>query len=125
MIKRIRTKKNRKYRKKNKSFKFGGAVDISSPGPGPSPSSDDNSMDELTQKIKAEHSLGNFLPNFNLGDSKVLKKVVELSEGLMMKTIDNTAAYFNVDLNDSEQFKRRLEELKMILNDPKNKELMK
>ena len=112
MIKRIRTKKNRKYRKKNKSFKFGGAVDISSP----SPSSDDNSIDELTQKIKAEHSLGNFLPNFNLGDSKVLKKVVELSEGLMMKTIDNTAAYFNVDLNDSEQFKRRLEAAEPFMN---------
>jgi hypothetical protein len=115
MIKRIRTKKNRKYRKKNKSFKFGGA-DIS-PG--------DNSMDELTQKIQGEHSLGNFLPNFNLGDSNVIKKIVELSEALTMKTIDNTAAYFNVDLNDSEQFKRRLEELKLILNDPKNKELMK
>jgi hypothetical protein len=133
MTKKIRTKKNRKYRKKNKSFKFGGA-DISSDvssnvspyvSPDVSPGINNNSVDELTQKIQAQHSLGNFLPNFNLGDSKVLKKVVELSEVLMMKTIDNTAQYFNIDLNDSEQFKRRLEELKIILNDPKNKELMK
>jgi len=138
MMKKIRTKKNRKYRKKNKSFKIGGAVDVSTPSPSSSPdiSSPDvsspspspsvtNSVDELTQQIKSQHSLGNFLPNFNLGESKVLKKLVELSEGLTMKTIDNTAQYFNIDLNDSEQFKRRLEELKMLLNDPKNKELMK
>ncbi len=142
MAKKIRTKKNRKYRKKNKSFKFGGAPspdvspDVSpivspgvspdvSPNVSPGVSPDDNSIDELTQKIKAEHSLGNFLPNFNFGDSKVLNRIIELSEGLMMKTIDNTAEYFNIDLNDSEQFNRRLEELKMILNDPKNKELMK
>ena len=136
MIKRIRTKKNRKYRKKNKSLKFGGA-DITGPSPDvssglvtspssiPSPVVNNNPMDELTQKIQAEHSLSNFLPNFNLGDSKVLAKIVQLSEALMMKTIDNTAQYFNIDLNDSDQFKRRLEELKMILNDPKNKELMK
>lgn len=135
-MKRIRTKKNKKYRKKNKSFKIGGAdadvstpvsspsADVSSPISSPSPSVT-NSLNELTQQIKSQHSLGNFLPNFNLGESKVLKKLVELSEGLTMKTIDNTAQYFNVDLNDSEQFKRRLEELKMVLNDPKNKELMK
>ena len=134
MMKRIRTKKNRKYRKKNKSFKIGGA-DVTNTNTNTNSSnnldtnssnnldtnSNNNSVDELTQQIKTQHSLGNFLPTFNLGESKVLKKIVELSEGLTMKTIDNTAQYFNVDLNDSEQFKRRLEELKMVLNDPKNK----
>jgi hypothetical protein len=128
MTKKIKTKKNRKYRKKNKSFKFGGATDV-----GPDTNSDtspnlntgDNSIDQLTETIKDEHSLANFLPNFNLGDSKILKKIIELSESLTMKTIDNTANYFNINLNDSDQFKQRLEELKMILNDPKNKQLMR
>lgn len=132
MKRNIKTKKNRKYRKKNKSFKIGGAdIDSNSSNTNLNNNSDtslnpnNNSIDELIQQIKSQHSLGNFLPNFNLGESKVLKKIVELSEGLTMKTIDNTAQYFNVDLNDSEQFKQRLEELKMVLNDPKNKKLMK
>jgi hypothetical protein len=42
-----------------------------------------------------------------------------------MKIIDDTAQFLNINLNDSEQFNQRLEELKMVLNDPKNKELMK
>jgi|688.fasta_scaffold84250_4 hypothetical protein len=121
MIKKIRTKKNRKYRKKNKSLKFGGA-DISD---NDAPVTSNNPMDKLTQQIKAEHSLSNFLPNFNLGDSKIMGRIVDLSESLMIKSIDNTAQYFNVDLNDSDKFKKRLEELKMVLNNPKNKKLMK
>jgi hypothetical protein len=54
-----------------------------------------------------------------------MNRIVELSEGLAIKTIDNTSTFLNVDLNDSERFKQRLEELKVLLNDPKNKELMR
>lgn len=111
MKRNIRTKKNRKYRKKNKSIKVGGG--------------DDTELEELTKKIEDAHSLNNLLPNLNLGDSKVIKRIVELSEGLAIKSIDKTSEYLNVDLNDSESFRKRLEELKVVLNDPKNKELMK
>lgn len=123
MRKNIRTKKNKRYRKKNKSFKVGGAevgVDADT--------QIESNINELTKNIEAKHSLSNFLPDLNLGDSKVMNKIIELSEGLAIKTIDNTADFLNIDLNDlnnSEKFKQRLEELKGILNDPKNKELMR
>ena len=126
MRKRIRTKKNRRYRKKNKTLKFGGDNEGANEGANGEPIiRNDNSIDELKKKIEDQHSLSNFLPNFNLGDSILIKKIIELSEGLALKTINDTAEFFNIDLNDSEQFKQRLEELKNILNDPKNKELMK
>jgi methyl-accepting chemotaxis protein len=131
MRKNIRTKKNRKFRKKNKSFKadvfkVGGAEDVSVNGVNSvTNGSDASGVDELKKKIQDAHSINNFLPDFSLGDSKVMKRIIELSEGLAIKTIDNTADFFNVNLNDSEQFRKRLEELKMILNDPQNKELMR
>ena len=115
MRKRIRTKKNKRYRKKNRTLKFGGAVPIA----------DADSVNELKKQIEDQHSLSNFLPDFNLGDSKIMGKIVELSEGLAMKTIDSTAEVLDVDLNDSERFKEKLEDLKNVLNDPRNKELMK
>lgn len=126
MRRNIRTKKNRRYRKKNKTFKadgfkVGGAENVSVNGV----TTPDAGVDELTKKIKDAHSLNNFLPDLNLGDSQVIKRIVELSEGLAIKSIENTAEFLNVDLNDSERFKQRLEELKVILNDPQNKELMR
>lgn len=122
MRRNIRTKKNRRYRKKNKSFKVdgfklgGGTEDVNGATTG---------VSELTKKIEDAHSLNNFLPDLNLGDSQVMKRLIELSEGLAIKTIDNTAEFLNVDLNDSEQFRKRLEELKVVLNNPENKELMR
>ena len=130
MKKNIRTRKNKRYKKykKQKSFKnlfgrnlFGG---------------DDNNellkkesiseTDELKKEIEADHSLNKLLPDFSLGDSQVLKKIVDLSEGLAIKTIDNTSEFLNIDLDEgSEKFEKRLEEIKTVLNEPKNKELMR
>jgi len=112
MRKRIRTKKNRRYRrKKNRTFKIGGE-------------GADTAADELKKKIEEEHSLSNLLPDFSLGDSEVMNKVVDLSEGLAIKTIDNTASMFGVDLNNSENFKEKLEDIKNVLDNPENKELL-
>jgi len=121
MRKRIRTKKNLGYRKKNRSFKIGGTVPIG----GAVPIRDADSVDELKKQIEDQHSLGNLLPDFSLGDSKIMGKIVDLSEGLAMKTINTTAEVLDVDLNDSAEFKEKIEDLKDVLNDPKNKELMK
>jgi len=125
MKKNIRTKKNRRFRRKNKSFKIGGSEPVVGSETGAA-----TSVDDITKNIEAQHSLSNFLPDFSLGnsslgDSKVMNKIIELSEGLAIKTIDNTSDFFHVDLNDSEKFKERIEELKVLLNDPKNKELMR
>lgn len=111
MKKKTKTKKNRRYKKK--LFRGGSDNNV------------DVDVDNITAKIQSEHSLNNFLPDFNLGDSHMLQKFVELYEGLAIKTIESTANFLNVDLNDSERFKQRLEELKNILNDPKNKALMR
>ena len=122
MKKNIRTKKNRRFRRKNKSFKTGGSQ-TGAPEAA-------TSVDDIAKNVEAQHSLSNFLPNFSLGDSslgdsKVMNKIIELSEGLAIKTIDNTSKFFDVDLNDPEKFRERIEELKVLLNDPKNKELMR
>ena len=119
MKKNIRTKKNRRFRRKNKSFKTGGSQT------GASEAANATSVDVIAKNIEADHSLSKFLPNFSLGDSKVTDKIIELSEGLAIKTIDKTSEFFDVDLNDPEKFKERIEELKVLLNNPKNKELMR
>ena len=106
MRKRIRTKK------KNRTFKIGGDA------------APDTAADELKKKIEEEHSLSNLLPDFSLGDSEVMDKVVDLSEGLAIKTIDNTADMFGIDLNNSENFKEKLEDIKNVLDNPENKELI-
>lgn len=115
MRKNIRTKKNRRYRRKNKSFKIGGNAQEQS----------ETAVDALTKNIEDQHSLSNFLPDMNLGDSKVMQKVTDLSQALAIKTIDSTAHFLDIELKDSEQFQKRLEEIKVLLNDPKNKELMR
>ena len=125
MKKNIRTKKNRRLWRKNKSFKIGGSEAVVGSETGAA-----TSVDDITKNIEAQHSLSNFLPDFSLGnsslgDSKVMNKIIELSEGLAIKTIDNTSKFFDLDLNDPEKFKERIEELKVLLNDPKNKELMR
>ena len=119
-IKNVRTKKNKRYRKRNKSFKiYGGSENVVN----------DKAVDALTTQIEAQHSLSNFLPDFglsnlNLGNSKVLEKITDLSESLAVKTIDKSAEYLDVDLKNSEQLKERLEDLKKVFDDPKNKELI-
>jgi hypothetical protein len=132
MRKRIRTKKNRRYRKKNRTLKFGGANEGANININNDTSTTANATanatagaDDLKKTIEDQHSLSNFLPDFNLGDSKIMGKIVELSEGLAMKTINSTAAVLDVDLNDSAEFKEKLEDIKNVLNDPRNKELMK
>ena len=42
-----------------------------------------------------------------------------------MHSINKTAEFFDLDLNNSDNFKQRLEELKILLNKPENKQLMK
>lgn len=122
MKRNIRTKKNRRYRKKNKTFKAG---ELIIGGDTTSSATTASETDVLAKKIEDAHSLSNFLPDLNLGDSPVMKRIVELSEGLAIKTIDNTSEFLDVDLSDTEKFRKRLEELKLVLNDPKNKELMR
>lgn len=123
MKRNLRTKKNRRYRKKNKSFKA--ELDAFKIGGDINNSQQDSASEDLTKKIEDAHSLSNFLPDFNLGDSKVMDKIVDLSEGLAVKTIDTTSELLNIDLTNSDQFRKRLEEIKIVLNNPKNKELMK
>ncbi len=122
MRKRIRTKKNRRYRKKNRTLKFGGANEGANEGD--NRVANGEGINELTKKIEDQHSLSNFFPDLGLGDSQVMNKIIQLSEGLAIKTIDNTSEFLNIDLNDSEKFKQRVEELKVLLNNPENKELM-
>jgi hypothetical protein len=145
--KNMRTKRNKRLRKKNKSYKiYGGSenvinkdidrkdIDRKDIDRKDIDRRDIDRSDDLTEQIKAQHSLSNFLPDFglsnfglsnlNLGESKVLNKLNDLSESLAVKAIDKSAEYFNVDLKNSEQLQERLEDLKKVFDDPKNKELI-
>jgi methyl-accepting chemotaxis protein len=126
-----KTRKYKRYKSKNKLTKFSKNKYGGEP---PKPQVEDNpniqnpeskENDELMKKIEDSHSLNNLMPNFSLGDSKIMKGIVNLSEALAMQMMDKTAQFFNLDLNDSEKFKQRLEELKVILDDPENKKLMR
>lgn len=127
--KNIRTKRNKRLRKKNKSYKiYGGSENVINKAID-NKDIDNKDNDDLINQIKAQHSLSNFLPDFglsnvNLGDSKVLNKLTELTEGLALKSIDKSAEYLNIDLTNSEQFKEKLEDLKNVLNNPENKKLI-
>jgi len=142
-------KKTRKYKKyksknkltmvarvkstKNKLIKYGGESipeeqeqEQSQPQSQVEDSEQSKENDELIKKIEDNHSINNLMPKFSLGDSKILKGMINLSEALAMQMMDKTAQFFNLDLSDSNsRFKQRLEELKIILNDPENKKLMR
>lgn len=129
--KNTRTKRNKRLRKKNKSYKiYGGSENVINENIGRKDiDSKDSDKDVLINQIKSQHSLSNFLPDFglsnlNLGDSKVLNKLTELTEGLALKSIDKSAEYLNIDLNNSDQFKEKLEDLKNVFNNPENKKLI-
>ena len=135
--KNMRTKRNKRLRKKNKSYKiYGGSENVINENIDRKDidRKDIDRSDDLTEQIKAQHSLSNFLPDFglsnfglsnlNLGESKVLNKLNDLSESLAVKAIDKSAEYFNVDIKNSDQLKERLEDLKKVFDDPKNKELI-
>ena len=135
--KNMRTKRNKRLRKKNKSYKiYGGSENVINENIDRKDidREDIDRSDDLTEQIKAQHSLSNFLPDFglsnfglsnlNLGESKVLNKLNDLSESLAVKAIDKSAEYFNVDIKNSDQLKERLEDLKKVFDDPKNKELI-
>jgi hypothetical protein len=122
MVKNMRTRRNKKSRRRNKITRstkiYGGNPTTTNVNTDTdtNTNTDKNENDKLINEIENKHSLGN---------SNIFKQITELSEGLALKTMDNTAEFFDVDLNDSDKFKQRLEELKIILNDPKNKKLMR
>jgi len=135
-MKKRRTKKYRRYRKnKSSKIKIGGFNDSTITNDITNDVRNDitnditndkiNTSNEIINKIEQEHSLSKFLPDFDLGNSKIVKKIIELTQGLAMKTIDRSAHFLNINLNDSEQFKQSLKDLKVLLTDPKNIQLMK
>lgn len=124
-----RVKSRRVKSTKNKLIKYGGESIPESKVEEQSNSEQDvqsKENDELIKKIEDSHSINNLMPNFSLGDSKILKGMTNLSQALAMKMMDKTSEFFNLDLSDSDdKIKQRLEELKIILNDPENKKLMR
>ena len=130
-----KTRRNKKYIRRNKTNKsktnklYGG--DDVSPiieakvESEPPKTEEQVESDKLLKEIENSHSVKKLLPDFSLGDSKILNEITELSEGLAMHSINKTAEFFDLDLNNSDNFKQRLEELKILLNKPENKQLMK
>lgn len=63
--------------------------------------------------------------NFNLGNLPVIKKTTDLLEGLTLKGIERLGLLLGVDLSNANNINEKLEQIKIVLSDPKNKEKIK
>jgi len=110
------TKITKKYRdhSRNKKLSIGGA-DLSN----------DQTASEIMNEVKNERKFN--INNFSmpLANVPILKKTRELAEGLIIKGVDEIGLLLGVDLYSSQSIGDKLEEIKMVLADPKNKEKLK
>ena len=110
------TKITKKYKdhSRNKKLSIGGA-DLSN----------DQTASEIMNEVKNERKFN--INNFSmpLANVAIIKKTAELAEGLIIKGIDEVGLLLGVDLYSSQSIGDKLEEIKMVLADPKNKEKLK
>ena len=90
--------------------------------------STDENANEIMNEVKNERkfkfpSLGNLSsPTFKIDNFPILKKTTDLVEGLTIKGIDHLAILLGVDFSNSQSISDKLEQIKLAINDPKNKE---
>jgi len=83
--------------------------------------SNDNSASQIMNEVKNERkfnidSLGNF---------PLFKKTGELAEGLTLKGVERVGSLMGINLSDSRSINEKLDQIKLALSDPKNKEKIK
>ena len=104
-------KKNTKRNKYNyKNIMIVGGDDLSS----------DKRADKIMDEVKKERK-----SSFNLENFPVLKKTSELAGGLILKGIEDIGKLLGVDLSNTQNINEKLEQIKVALADPKNKEKMR
>jgi hypothetical protein len=121
--KRIKIRKTRKNNKKNikfhknenKNIVIGGYNDLTN----------DSYANEIMNQVKSERKNNFDKFNVNLGNFPLFKKTTDLVEGLTIKGIEHLAILLGVDLSNSQSINTKLEEIKLALIDPRNKEKVK
>jgi hypothetical protein len=79
-----------------------------------------NNTDEIMRQVVNDKKI-----NFNLGDLPVVKKANDLLSGLTVKGINRISELLGVDLSNSKNINEKLDEIKIALADPKNREKLK
>jgi hypothetical protein len=120
---RTKTRKIQKNNKKTKHSKYKhkliGGDDLPN----------DKTANEIMNEVKNERkfnfaSLGN-LSTSKLGNFPVIKKTTDLLEGLTVKGIDHLAILLGVDFSNANSINDKLEQIKAVITDPRNKEKVK
>jgi len=106
--------KKYKHHSRNENLSIGGA-DLSN----------DQNASEIMNEVKNERKFN--INNFNmpLANIPILKKTRELAEGLIIKGVDEIGLLLGVDLYSSQSIADKLEEIKLVITDPKNKEKLR
>jgi hypothetical protein len=82
--------------------------------------SNDNNASQIMNEVKKERKF-----NMDLGNIPMFKKSSELAEGLTIKGIEHLGILLGVDLSNTQSINEKLNQIKIALADPKNKEKVK
>ena len=82
--------------------------------------STDKKANRIMDEIKKERKI-----NFNLENFPVFKKTSELAGALILKGIEDIGKLLGVDLSNTQNISEKLEQIKVALADPRNKEKMR
>ena len=84
-------------------------------------STNDNNASQIMNEVKKERKFS--IPS--LGNIPMIKKTGELVEGLTLKGVERLASLLGINLSDSRSVNEKLDQIKLALSDPKNKEKIK
>jgi hypothetical protein len=76
---------------------------------------------EIMNEVKKERKFN----AASLGSIPVIKKTGELAEGLTLKGVDKLGTLLGINFSDSRSVNEKLDQIKLALADPKNKEKIK
>jgi hypothetical protein len=83
--------------------------------------SNDNNANQIMNEVKNERKFN----IASLGNIPMFKKSSELAEGLTIKGIEHLGILLGVDLSNTQSINEKLNQIKIALADPKNKEKVK
>jgi hypothetical protein len=83
--------------------------------------SNDNNANQIMNEVKKERKFD--IPS--LGNIPIFKKTGELAEGLTLKGVERMGTLLGINLSDSRSVNEKLDQIKLALSDPKNKEKIK
>ena len=106
---------NKNYNKNNKYHRYKNRLI------GGNSLSNDNNSSQIMNEVKKERKFN----IASLGNIPVFKKTGELAEGLTLKGVERMGSLLGINLSDSRNVNEKLDQIKMALSDPKNKEKIK